>query len=264
MYSINIRKSLNLGIFHLLLIDKNDDDNYQIFLISLILILMTLMLIIVESTCWKISKVKMKRIYHLFIHLSFIFEALICPVIYRLFGYKKTIYLFYGFGVFGFALRLLFSFSIYFIWAFFIIVLPWKLAIELNLALGKSFIDIFKKLFGYEKIGDYGWYFVGLKNENESIYYLMLNYLKKVIYLIPIYGILISMFIWEDYKRNVVHVLAMIIIWSIEVIWLAYICKVYPYESLSHNRIIIVNQISVVLISILGVVTVKLKPFKLN
>ena len=117
----------------------------------------------------------------------------------------------------------------------------------------------FKRLFGFDQeIHHFEWYFVGLKNEQRALLYHMLNCWRKTIYLIPIYGMWISLYFFKS-KANVAYVFTLVIISLIEVAWLIYICKVYPYESLSHNRIILVNQIFVVFICLIGIIiTVKI------
>ena len=114
-----------------------------------------------------------------------------------------------------------------------------------------------KKMFGLqEKFNYFEWYFVGLKNDPNALLYHILNCLRKFSYIIPIFGMLASLYFY-NFHVNMVYILTLVIISSIEVAWLVYICKVYPYDSLSHNRIIIVNQISVVFILTWGIITIK-------
>ena len=257
MYSMDIRTKFNLGILHLFLINNNGDDNYQILFIYLIWILMALIKIFIFMIgCWNISKIKKSKLYNLYLYHNITFVTTEYGVVYllivilliliiRILTLNKVDIYFINFIVF----------CILVIWI--LLIMQTKLIIEIFFDLLRFYI---KKLFGfYQEINYFEWYFVGLKNKPKALLYHMLNSWRKIIYLIPIYLIFISIFIFEDYKMNVVYVLAMIIISSMEITWLVYIWKVYPYDSLSHNRIIIVNQISVVFIWTLGVFTVKNK-----
>ena len=266
MYSMDIRKNFNLGVFSLLSIDENyydnKDESYQILLTYLIWILMALVMIfIIILYWWKILRIKKKRAYNLLFLHNFTLMTIICGLVYLLAVYLLIMIIEYL--IFNRTYESSISFNIFCILVIWVLlIMPTKIIIEIIFDLVRFYI---KKLFGFDQETNYlEWHFVGLKNEPKALLYHMLNWWRKFIYLIPIYMIYLPIFIFKGYKINMMYVLAMIIISSIELSWLVYICKVYPYDNLSHNRIIIFNQISVVFILTLGVFTVKIKSYKLN
>ena len=263
---MDIRQNINLGIFHFLLIDENIYYSYyfysQMVLIFLFLILMVLAnIFIIVSYCWNTSKIKRKGIYNLFFHHNITFVTLVYVVDYLISSYLLiTIIKYLVFKrIDEYSINFI-IFWILFIWVF--LIMPTKIAMEIFFDLLRFYI---KKLFSFDQeINCLEWHFVGLKNEPKALLYYMLNSWRKIIYLIPIYMIFMPILIFEDYNINVIYVLAFVIISLIEVAWLVYICKVYPYDSLSHNRIIIINQISVVFILTLCVITIKNKFVKIK
>ena len=257
MYSNSNKKDLYFGVYYLMLNESQGPDFYQILLSICMSVMMALILtIIFLSNRWKILWIANNKFFILFLFRNFLLIIILCPG-------------FYWFSVLC-IIRQIYDLTLknldvpFFTLAIFCFLCLCVLAISgilvrLIIEIPFTFLRVYtKKLFGFEKqLNCFEWYFVGLKNEPKALLYHILNCLRKSSYIIPIYVMWISLYFY-NFNVNMVYILTLVVISLIELAWLVYICKVYPYDSLSHNRIIIINQISVVLICFTGIITIKI------
>ena len=237
--------------------ENQNADYYQIILTLVAWIMIPLIFtFIFLSNKWKIFQIMKNNFYNSFLLHNVLFLIILCSGIFWFSVYciidKK-----YGLALKG-PIASLITLAIFCLLCLCVLAIS-GILVRLIIEIPFTFLRFYtKKLFGFEKQLDcFEWYFVGLKNDPNALLYHILNLLRKSSYIIPIYVMWISLYFY-NFNVNMVYILAIIIISWIELAWLVYICKVYPYDSLSHNRIIIVNQISVVLICFTGIISIKI------
>ena len=148
--------------------------------------------------------------------------------------------------------------------SFFIIII-WTTIVIIMISILLNILDSFyviknytnKIFFNVGKTTDItDCYFEGLKNEPMSLLFNILNNFKRFSWF-PIVFLFILWYILKDSRDRESYLFYLLLICSIfviEVSWFIYLIKVYPYKSLSANRILIIHQISVLTFWIWGII----------
>ena len=147
------------------------------------------------------------------------------------------------------------SFFIIIIWTSIVIMISITLNIFDSIYVIKNYTNkIFFNVVNTTDITDC--YFEGLKNEPMSLLFNILNNFKKFSWS-PIIFLFILWYILKDSRDRESYIFYLWLICSIFVIeasWFIYLIKVYPYKSLSANRILIIHQISILTFWIWGII----------
>ena len=150
--------------------------------------------------------------------------------------------------------------ALYFLLLLFIIIILLFATFFYNKFDLMSKIEIYtRKIFNYEikNIEVYTWYFEGLKNESDCLLFNILHNIKRFI-LLPIFIVFICFKISIDSRSLTSYFFYwFLLLWVfvLETAWLYYLVRVYPYKSLSVNRILVSNQIIVLLFWWWGIAT---------